>query len=123
MNSREIATKLIRLQALIRRNRTGVVYVATHRRAVNVFRRLCRAVPEVWGVQILLYHGAMSESCRALVREEFRTAAHVVVVATQTFEMDVVRAERPFVVHWDRQRVSARRSSCQTPVKDSIILI
>lgn len=93
--------KMARLQALVRRHRTGIVYVATRRHAAEVFERLCRALPARWGVQVLLYHGAMTDAQRALAQEEFRTAKQVVVVATNAFGMGIDRADIRFVAHWD----------------------
>lgn len=93
--------KLARVLDLIRRHRTGIVYVATRRHAADVFEQLCRSLPESLGVQVLLYHGAMTDAQRALAQEEFRVAKDVVVVATNAFGMGIDRADIRFVAHWD----------------------
>ena len=98
---RNAEMKLERLQALIRGGRTGIVYVATRKHAAEVFERLCHIVPKEWGVQILIYHGAMTDAQRALAMEEFRAAKQVVVVATNAFGMGIDRADIRFVAHWD----------------------
>lgn len=98
---RGAAAKLARVRDLVRRLRTGIVYVATRRHAAEVFESLGRAIPAAWGVQVLLYHGAMTDAQRVLAQEEFRTAKQVVVVATNAFGMGIDRADIRFVAHWD----------------------
>lgn len=98
---RSAEAKLGVLQTLVRRHRTGIVYVATRKHAVDVFERLCRAIPKASAIQVLLYHGAMTDAQRALAEEEFRTARQVVVVATNAFGMGIDRADIRFVAHWD----------------------
>ena len=95
------AEKLMRVKALVRAHRKGIVYVATRRHAVEVFDELKDAFGPASGVQVLMYHGAMSDDERALVQDEFMRCAEPVVVATNAFGMGVDRADIRFVAHWD----------------------
>jgi len=86
---------------LIRKHRTGIVYVATRKHAESVFARLSAPGCRFGESKVLLYHGGMSDAARTRVYNEFVAAKYPVVVATNAFGMGVDRADIRFVAHWD----------------------
>ena len=86
---------------LIRKHRTGIVYVATRKHAESVFARLSDEGRRLGESTILLYHGGLSDAERTRVYNAFVDAKYPVVVATNAFGMGVDRADIRFVVHWD----------------------
>lgn len=95
------SVKLERATEVIRAYRTGIVYVATRRHAVEVHDELAAVFRDDADVEILSYHGALTDAERARVQERFMRAPHPVVVATNAFGMGVDRADLRFVLHWD----------------------
>ena len=93
--------KLLRTVEIVKRLKSGIVYVATRKHAQDVYETLQRAVPASSGVQVLMYHAALGEAQRTKVQQMFMTMAHPVVVATTAFGMGIDRADIRFVVHWD----------------------
>ena len=95
------ARKLARAVEIVNRLKNGIVYVATRKHAQTVYEELQRAVPASSGVEILMYHAALTEAQRTKVQRSFMTAEHPVVIATTAFGMGIDRADIRFVVHWD----------------------
>ena len=89
------------LLRLIESRKTGIVYVATRRHAQVVYELLQERVPTSSGIDILLYHAALTEAQRMTAQQAFMTARHPVVVATTAFGMGIDRADIRFVAHWD----------------------
>ena len=95
------ARKLARTVEIVNRLKNGIIYVATRKHAQTVYEELQRAVSASSGVEILMYHAALTEAQRTKVQRAFRVAEHPVVIATTAFGMGIDRADIRFVVHWD----------------------
>ena len=95
------ARKLSRTVEIVNRLKSGIIYVATRKHAQTVYEELQRVVPASSGVEILMYHAALTEVQRTKVQRSFMTAEHPVVIATTAFGMGIDRADIRFVVHWD----------------------
>ena len=95
------ARKLSRTVEIINRLKNGIIYVATRKHAQAVYEELQRTVSASCGVEILMYHAALTEVQRTKVQQSFMAAEHPVVVATTAFGMGIDRADIRFVVHWD----------------------
>ena len=93
--------KLARTVEIVNRLKNGIIYVATRKHAQTVFDELRRVVPETSGVQVMMYHAALTELQRTKVQQAFMAAEHPVVIATTAFGMGIDRADVRFVVHWD----------------------
>ena len=93
--------KYERAVEIIRQGRTGIVYVATRRHAVNVTTELSRRLAAEKDLTVMMYHGALADKERAAIQDTFMKVAHPVVVATNAFGMGVDRADVRFVLHWD----------------------
>ena len=101
ISTRTHEAKYARVCDLIRKHRTGIVYVATRKHAESVFSRLAAPWCRFGESKVLLYHGGMSDAERTRVFNEFVAAKYPVVVATNAFGMGVDRADIRFVAHWD----------------------
>ena len=86
---------------LVRKHRTGIVYVATRKHAESVFARLSGEGRRLGESTVLLYHGGLPDAERTRVYNAFVRAKYPVVVATNAFGMGVDRADIRFVAHWD----------------------
>ena len=95
------ARKLARTVEIVNRLKNGIIYVATRKHAQTAYEELLRAVPASSGVEILMYHAALTEVQRTKVQRAFMTAEHPVVIATTAIGMGIDRADIRFVVHWD----------------------
>ena len=95
------ARKLARTVEIVNRLKNGIIYVATRKHAQTVYEELQRAVPASGGVEILMYHAALTELQRTKVQRSFMTVEHPVVIATTAFGMGIDRADIRFVLHWD----------------------
>ena len=95
------ARKLARTVEIVNRLKNGIIYVATRKHAQTVYEELQRVVSASSGVEILMYHAALTELQRTKVQRMFMTAEHPVVIATTAFGMGIDRADIRFVVHWD----------------------
>ena len=93
--------KFVRVMEVIRKYRTGIIYVATRRHALDVYTQLTEHFLGNCEHEILMYHGAMDDQERAHMQERFMQAKCPVVVATNAFGMGVDRADIRFVLHWD----------------------
>ena len=101
VSTRTHEAKYARVCDLIRKHRTGIVYVATRKHAESVFSRLAAPGCRFGESKVLLYHGGMSDAERTRVYNDFVAAKYPVVVATNAFGMGVDRADIRFVAHWD----------------------
>ena len=93
--------KYLRAVAVVKKHRTGIIYVATRRHAVEVKDTLTLLLKREKDVEVLMYHGAMTDQERATIQDTFMKIPHPVVVATNAFGMGVDRADLRFVLHWD----------------------
>lgn len=93
--------KMSRVVRLIRTHGAGIVYTSTRKHAISLYERLQTSFGTVDGIDLLLYHGALSDDERTQVQNAFVTSACPVVVATVAFGMGVDRADIRFVAHWD----------------------
>jgi ATP-dependent DNA helicase RecQ len=90
------AQKYERLHALIRENKTGIVYCSTRKRVEAVAETLKLAK-----ISSILYHGGMSDDQREKAQNEFMQGRRDIVVATNAFGMGIDRSDIRFVVHFD----------------------
>jgi ATP-dependent DNA helicase RecQ len=90
------AQKYERLHALIRENKTGIVYCSTRKRVEAVAETLKLAK-----ISSILYHGGMSDDEREQAQNEFMEGRRDIVVATNAFGMGIDRSDIRFVVHFD----------------------
>lgn len=90
------AAKYERLHALIRENKTGIVYCATRKRVESVGENLKSA-----GVSSILYHAGLSDDEREQAQNEFMQRKIDIVVATNAFGMGIDRPDIRFVAHFD----------------------
>ncbi|HXM33480.1 MAG TPA: helicase-related protein, partial [Chthoniobacterales bacterium] len=88
--------KYERLNALIRENKTGIVYCSTRKRVEAVAETLKLA-----SISSILYHGGMNDEEREKAQNEFMQGRRDIVVATNAFGMGIDRADIRFVVHFD----------------------
>ena len=88
--------KYERLNALIRENKTGIVYCSTRKRVEAVAETLKLAK-----ISSILYHGGMNDEEREKAQNEFMQGRRDIVVATNAFGMGIDRADIRFVVHFD----------------------
>lgn len=87
------ADKLARIAAMVRQQRTGIIYCATRKNVEKVAAEL--------GQGVVAYHGAMTPDQRARAQEKFMTGQCDVAVATNAFGMGIDRADLRFVIHFD----------------------
>jgi ATP-dependent DNA helicase RecQ len=90
------AQKYERLHALIRENKTGIVYCSTRKRVEAVAETLKLAK-----ISSILYHGGMSDDEREQAQNEFMEGRRDIVVATNAFGMGIDRSDIRFVAHFD----------------------
>ena len=90
------AQKYERLHALIRENKTGIVYCSTRKRVEAVAEMLKLAK-----ISSILYHGGMNDEEREQAQNEFMQGRRDIVVATNAFGMGIDRSDIRFVVHFD----------------------
>ncbi|HEY2614148.1 MAG TPA: RecQ family ATP-dependent DNA helicase [Chthoniobacterales bacterium] len=90
------AQKYERLHALIRENKTGIIYCSTRKRVEAVAETL-----KVAKISSILYHGGMNDEEREQAQNEFMQGRRDIVVATNAFGMGIDRADIRFVAHFD----------------------
>jgi len=88
--------KYQRLQDIVSRHRTGIVYCSTRKRVEEVHENLAER-----GLSVIAYHGGMDERSRDHAQELFMGKRKDVVVATNAFGMGIDRSDVRFVIHFD----------------------
>ncbi|WP_129646334.1 RecQ family ATP-dependent DNA helicase [Peristeroidobacter agariperforans] len=83
------------LQLLASDSGSGIVYVATVRRADELHTWLRQQ-----GIDAERYHGRMSKAARASAQNRFMSGRCRVMVATNAFGMGVDKPDIRFIVHW-----------------------
>lgn len=89
------AEKYNRLDALIEKHKTGIIYCATRKKVEEVYARV-----EEWDVAAVAYHGGMSDEIREAAQNRFIRGEADVAVATNAFGMGIDRADIRFVAHF-----------------------
>jgi ATP-dependent DNA helicase RecQ len=90
------AAKYDRLNALIKKQKTGIVYCATRKRVEAV-----QAALAGWGVKTIAYHGGLNDAERELAQNHFINRHCDVAVATNAFGMGIDRSDIRFVAHFE----------------------
>lgn len=90
------AEKYSRLQKVIQRHGTGIVYCTSRKRVEEVSQSLMKD-----GVSVVAYHGGMDEMARTAAQNAFIKREKNVAVATNAFGMGIDRADIRFVVHFE----------------------
>ena len=88
--------KYDRLEALINRQETGIVYCSTRKKVEEVSCHL-----ESIGKKVVAYHGGMEDRDRAHAQNIFIDRNRDVAVATNAFGMGIDRPDVRFVAHFD----------------------
>lgn len=88
--------KFARLQDLVTRYHTGIIYCATRKKVESVAEELAE-----WGVPHIAYHAGMEEARRSAAQEKFLDGRARVAVATNAFGMGIDRADLRFVAHFE----------------------
>jgi len=88
--------KFSRLQDLVARYQTGIIYCATRKKVEAVAVELAE-----WGVSHIAYHAGMEEVRRTAAQEKFLRGEARVAVATNAFGMGIDRADLRFVAHFE----------------------
>ena len=90
------AKKYKRIESVIRRYKTGIVYCATRKHVEAVTGELA-----AWGLSVVSYHGGMDDSAREEAQNLFISRRRDVAVATNAFGMGIDRPDVRFVIHFD----------------------
>jgi ATP-dependent DNA helicase RecQ len=88
--------KYQRIDHLIRRHRTGIIYCATRKSVDAVCENL-----ELKHRSVIRYHGGMNDSERTKAQDLFMSKTADVVVATNAFGMGIDRDDIRFVCHFE----------------------
>ncbi len=88
--------KYERLQRLVQKYRTGIVYCSTRKKVEEVSASLSAK-----GIKLVAYHGGMSDQDREWAQNVFLDKSYDVVVATNAFGMGIDRPDVRFVAHFD----------------------
>ncbi|MBU0678169.1 MAG: ATP-dependent DNA helicase [Verrucomicrobia bacterium] len=88
--------KVSRIQSIIKKYSTGIVYCATRKQTERVHSLLRPTSPDCD-----FYHAGLSDDERKIAQDKFMNGETSVVVATNAFGMGVDRADLRFVIHWD----------------------
>ena len=90
------AKKYKRIESVINRHKTGIVYCSTRKHVEAVAGELA-----AWGVSVVAYHGGMDDAAREEAQNLFISRKRDVAVATNAFGMGIDRPDVRFVVHFD----------------------
>ena len=90
------AKKYKRIESIINRHKTGIVYCSTRKHVEAVAAELA-----AWGLSVVAYHGGMDDGAREKAQDLFITRKRDVAVATNAFGMGIDRADVRFVIHFD----------------------
>ena len=88
--------KIRELKKLADAHRTGIVYCATRKSVERVSDDL-----GALGVNLVMYHGGMSDVERSAAQDRFMSREADVAVATNAFGMGIDRADIRFVAHYE----------------------
>ena len=88
--------KLIALDALVKKHKTGIVYCATRKSVDAVAAKI-----EDFAGPLIRYHGGLSDRERSDAQEFFMSGKANVVVATNAFGMGIDRSDIRFVCHYE----------------------
>ena len=88
--------KYDRLQSIVSRQRTGIVYCSTRKRVEEVCDQLAER-----DMSVIAYHGGMDEKERDRAQELFISRKKDIAVATNAFGMGIDRSDVRFVIHFD----------------------
>ncbi len=88
--------KYERLEALIDRQRTGIVYCSTRKKVEEVTAHLASI-----GKKVIAYHGGMEPQDRAWAQNVFIEKSRDIAVATNAFGMGIDRPDVRFVAHFE----------------------
>ncbi|MGN0861206.1 MAG: RecQ family ATP-dependent DNA helicase, partial [Candidatus Spyradosoma sp.] len=88
--------KISELKKLADAHRTGIVYCATRKSVERVSDDL-----GALGVNLVMYHGGMSDVERSAAQDRFMSREADVAVATNAFGMGIDRADIRFVAHYE----------------------
>ena len=87
--------KYEKLEALIKRQQTGIVYCSTRKKVEEVTAHL-----DTLGINVVAYHGGMDDNDRSWAQNVFIDRSRDVVVATNAFGMGIDRSDVRFVAHF-----------------------
>lgn len=88
--------KLREILKIVAAHRTGIVYCATRKSVERVADDLMAQ-----GINLVMYHGGMSDDERSAAQEKFMSNRADVAVATNAFGMGIDRSDIRFVVHYE----------------------
>lgn len=88
--------KLREILKIVAAHRTGIVYCATRKSVERVADDLTSQ-----GINLVMYHGGMSDAERSAAQEKFMSNRADVAVATNAFGMGIDRSDIRFVVHYE----------------------
>ena len=88
--------KIRELKKLADAHRTGIIYCATRKSVERVSDDL-----GALGVQLVMYHGGMSDAERTVAQDRFMSREADIAVATNAFGMGIDRADIRFVAHYE----------------------
>lgn len=88
--------KYERLESLIERQKTGIIYCSTRKKVEEVSGSLASL-----GVKLVAYHGGMDDRDRSWAQNVFLDKTKDVAVATNAFGMGIDRSDVRFVAHFD----------------------
>jgi len=96
LNTAKHEQKYARVQEIVAKWKTGIVYCATRKQVEKVSETL-----HEWGVKCVAYHGGMTDEMREKIQNEFIQKKADVAVATNAFGMGIDRSDVRFVVHFE----------------------
>lgn len=88
--------KLERIQKVVARWKTGIIYCSTRKNVMQVFEAL-----SAYHVNAVAYHAGMTDEEREFSQNAFMNRRADVVVATNAFGMGIDRADVRFVLHYE----------------------
>ena len=90
------AKKYKRIESIVKRHKTGIVYCSTRKHVEAVTTELA-----AWGLSVVAYHGGMDDKSREEAQNLFISRKRDVAVATNAFGMGIDRSDVRFVIHFD----------------------